>query len=149
LKVIDSDLFIGNLNLNFIAISSNKIEQVGANAFDLLANLELLYFEFNRCHSDLAKSRSKVLVMIDELGRKCNPLIKLEVKTTTPATTERDIEYVESDESHNYDYNDHDFDFDDHQHHHQHQSKNGADGKNVLRRSFNFIFIACAIFTQI
>lgn len=90
LKVLDSDLFINNPKLRFIAISSNKIVHVDFYTFDHLLNLEKLYFEFNPCQSSLANTKEQVQDLIIKIDNNCKQMsVSTAVKNVATSTSEK------------------------------------------------------------
>lgn len=76
LEVLEKDLFNFNLNIESINLNVNRIKHVDATIFDLLTNLQEVFFDHNVCIQKIASTPSALGELKSELRVKCRPIVE-------------------------------------------------------------------------
>lgn len=95
LKMIDSDLFDDNLNLESISFTDNQIKSVGECAFLKLQKLSKLRFYGNPCLSQNEYIRNSVVALITNIADKCSSTPQTcEISSPISVTTIKPLDIV-------------------------------------------------------
>lgn len=73
LESLDSNLFERNPNLEWLDLSKNKLESIGADLLKPLTKLGRAYFEYNPCIVKNAETKSEVEALRQEFIATCSP----------------------------------------------------------------------------